>query len=376
MASPIRFERATFFFSTYNNSCDDHVKSQPMQNSQGNLIQARESPLHNEDRSSISDSTFRFIDLFAGIGGFHLALASLGGKCVFASEIDDNARTTYRHNFEKIDPDLFEQGMFNSDIRAISPSEIPDFDVLCAGFPCQPFSQAGHKRGFNDTHKSERGNSFFNIADIIAAKRPRVFFLENVRGLVKHDKGNTFQVIRDVLENELNYSVYWKVIKASDYGLPQLRPRVFIVGFRDEGLLKGFDFPPPIPLKFNMSDVWGGQCSRDVGYTLRVGGRGSGINDRRNWDSYRVDGKVVRLETEQARIMQGFPSWFSFPVAPTQAMKQLGNSVAVDAIREVGKATLAHMNSYARTHPHTRARTRTHKLWSSGARRLFHICSL
>lgn len=316
-----------------------------MQNSQGNLIQARESPLHNEDRSSISDSTFRFIDLFAGIGGFHLALASLGGKCVFASEIDDNARTTYRHNFEKIDPDLFEQGMFNSDIRAISPSEIPDFDVLCAGFPCQPFSQAGHKRGFNDTHKSERGNSFFNIADIIAAKRPRVFFLENVRGLVKHDNGNTFQVIRDVLENELNYSVYWKVIKASDYGLPQLRPRVFIVGFRDEGLLKGFDFPPPIPLKFNMSDVWGGQCSRDVGYTLRVGGRGSGINDRRNWDSYRVDGKVVRLETEQARIMQGFPSWFSFPVAPTQAMKQLGNSVAVDAIREVGKATLAHMNS-------------------------------
>lgn len=290
-------------------------------------------------------SAFTFIDLFAGIGGFHLALDSLGGKCVFASEIDEGARSTYKHNFEGLDPSLFSDGMFNSDIRAISPDEIPDFDVLCAGFPCQPFSQAGHKRGFDDTHKSERGNLFFNIADILKAKRPKAFFLENVRGLLKHDNGNTFKVIRDVLERELGYSVYWKVVKASDYGLPQLRPRVFIVGFRDEGFMKGFNFPPPVDLRFTMSDVWEGECSRDVGFTLRVGGRGSGIDDRRNWDSYLVDGKAALLGEKQAKIMQGFPSWFTFPVSPTQAMKQLGNSVAIDAVRHVGEAILAHMSA-------------------------------
>jgi len=103
---------------------------------------------------------FKFIDLFAGIGGFHLAFHSLGGECVFASEIDTHARKTYQHNFYSINPELFEKGMFNDDIRKISPQEIPDFDILCAGFPCQPFSKAGYKRGFNDNHKSERGNLF------------------------------------------------------------------------------------------------------------------------------------------------------------------------------------------------------------------------
>jgi len=119
---------------------------------------------------------FKFIDLFAGIGGFHLALHNLGGECVFASEIDTYARKTYEHNFKNISPALLDKGLFNADIRSISPDDIPDFDVLCAGFPCQPFSQAGYKRGFNDTHNSERGNLFFNIVDIIAAKRPKAFF--------------------------------------------------------------------------------------------------------------------------------------------------------------------------------------------------------
>ena len=132
---------------------------------------------------------FKFIDLFAGIGGFHLAMESLGGECVFASELDKNARKTYEANFAKTTPKLFQEGLFNADIRTILPEEIPDFDVLCAGFPCQPFSQAGHKRGFNDNHKSERGNLFFNIVDILEAKKPKAFFLENVRGIVNHDKG-------------------------------------------------------------------------------------------------------------------------------------------------------------------------------------------
>lgn len=287
---------------------------------------------------------FTFIDLFAGIGGFHLAMHRLGGECVFASEIDKDARKTYETNFSKISPQLFINGMFNDDIRVISPNEIPDFDILCAGFPCQPFSQVGLKRGFNDNHKSERGNLFFNIAEIIEKKKPKAFFLENVRGLITHDNGNTYNVIRNILEDELGYSVYLKIVNASDYGLPQLRPRAFIIGFRDEGLMKTFEFPKPIKLKYTMSDVWGGKCSREIGFTLRVGGRGSKIDDRRNWDSYLVDGEIKRLSPIEGRKMQGFPDDFIFPVSSVQAMKQLGNSVAVDAIEAVAQSMINHVD--------------------------------
>ncbi len=289
--------------------------------------------------------SFKFIDLFAGIGGFHLAMHALGGECVFASEIDQYARQTYIQNFQSISPQLFQAGLFNSDIRQIVPDEIPDFDVLCAGFPCQPFSQAGYKRGFHDSHNSERGNLFFNIADILEVKRPKAYFLENVQGLVNHDQGKTFKLIRQVLEVDLGYSFYYQIVKASDYGLPQLRPRTFIVGFRDEGFFKGFNFPEKLPLKFNMSDVWGGVCSREIGFTLRVGGRGSNISDRRNWDSYLVDGTVRQLTYIEAKKMQGFPDNFEFPVSSTQAIKQLGNSVAVNAVRVVGNNIITYMNS-------------------------------
>ena len=288
---------------------------------------------------------FTFIDLFAGIGGFHLAMHRLGGKCVFASEIDTDARKTYKHNYENISPELFLNGLFNDDIRNVMPSDIPDFDLLCAGFPCQPFSQAGYKRGFNDNYNSERGNLFFNIADIIEAKKPKAFFLENVRGLVSHDSGKTFKVIREILENELGYSFYFKIVKASDYGLPQLRPRVFMIGFRDEGFMCGFNFPSPKPLKFTMSDVWKGGCTRDIGFTIRVGGRGSQINDRRNWDAYMVDNQIRRLSYVEARKMQGFPDDFYFPVSDTQAIKQLGNSVAVDTVEEIGLNLVTYMNT-------------------------------
>lgn len=288
---------------------------------------------------------FTFIDLFAGIGGFHIAMHNLGGECVFASEMDADARITYEHNFKKISPNLFKRKMFNSDIRNIMPNEIPDFDVLCAGFPCQPFSQAGQKRGFEDSHNSERGNLFFNIADILQEKKPRAFFLENVRGLVNHDNGKTFKIIRDILETELGYSIYYKVVKATDYGLPQHRPRIFIVGFRDESFMKGFTFPFPKPLKFTMSDVWEGNCDRKIGFTLRIGGRGSNINDRRNWDSYLVDGVVKRISYIEARKMQGFPDDFEFPVSDTQAIKQLGNSVAIDAVQAVAENLIIYMQN-------------------------------
>lgn len=288
--------------------------------------------------------SFKFIDLFAGIGGFHLAMHRLGGKCVFASEIDEHARKTYITNFSGISPELFEEGRFNDDIRKINPEEIPDFDVLCAGFPCQPFSQAGLRKGFEDNQKSERGNLFFYIAEIIKTKRPKAFFLENVRGLLNHDNGNTLKVIQNILETELGYSFIYKIIRASDFGLPQHRPRLLMVGFRDDSFMSSFSFPDPIPLKLTMSDIWGAKCNRDIGFTLRVGGRGSHIDDRRNWDHYLVNDEVRRIGSIQAKKMQGFPDTFILPVSETQAMKQLGNSVAINAIEAVGSKILQYLN--------------------------------
>ena len=278
-----------------------------------------------------------FIDLFSGIGGFHIALHSLGLECVFASEWDENARKTYILNNAKLSPNLFEAGNFVGDITKVNPSDIPDFDILCAGFPCQPFSQAGYKKGFNEA----RGTLFFNIVDILKRKRPKAFFLENVSHLLNHDNGNTFRVIKKILTQDLGYSFYHKVLKASDFGLPQHRARLMMVGFKNDS---NFVFPEPVELKLSMSDIWGGQCDKKIGYTLRVGGRGSKITDRRNWDSYLVDGEVKRLSYKEGLKMLGFPDDFIFPVSETQAMKQLGNSVAIPVIRAVAKSILENIN--------------------------------
>lgn len=281
---------------------------------------------------------FKFIDLFAGIGGFHLAFDSLGCKCVFASEKDKFARITYKQNFKSISPHLFELNLFNDDILAVNPNDIPDFDILCAGFPCQPFSQAGQKKGFNED-KEARGNMFFIIRDIIKEKRPKALFLENVRHLLNHDNGRTFEIIRDIIENELGYDLHWKIVKASDYGLPQHRPRLYMIAFdRKLRISSNFSFPKPIPLKYTMSDIFNGKCSKEIGFTLRVGGRGSAIDDRRNWEFYLVENEVKRIGIKECKKMMGLPESFSFPVSEVQAMKQLGNSVAVDAIREVARS--------------------------------------
>jgi len=265
---------------------------------------------------------FNFIDLFAGIGGIRIAFESVGGKCVFSSEMDIYAQRTYQTNFGE-EP--------YGDITKINPLDIPNFDVLCAGFPCQPFSQAGYKLGFEDT----RGTLFFNIAEILKEKQPKAFFLENVRGLLKHGEGRTFQVIESVIKG-LGYSLYYKVVRASDFNLPQHRPRLFMVGFKDKNTM--FDFPAPQPLTFKMKDIFNAEeVNKDIGFTLRVGGRGSNINDRRNWEFYVVDGEVKRITVEEAKKMQGFPDDYIFPVSEVQAMKQLGNSVAINAVRVVAE---------------------------------------
>jgi DNA (cytosine-5)-methyltransferase 1 len=275
-----------------------------------------------------------FIDLFAGIGGFHLALHNLGAECVFASEWDDAARLTYETNLSKLSPKLFESGNFAGDITAVDKKSIPDFDILCAGFPCQPFSQAGFKKGFADI----RGTLFFDIAEIIRVKKPKAFFLENVRGLYTHDEGRTFETIKKTLTEDLGYTFHHAIVKASDHGLPQHRPRLFMVGFRDHSI--NFEFPNKRKLKFNMSDVMKGEVNREIGYTLRVGGKSSPIHDRRNWDGYIVDGEVRRLTPNEGKKMQGFPASFKFPVSNSEAMKQLGNSVAVTAIQDYAAAII------------------------------------
>lgn len=180
---------------------------------------------------------YKFVDLFAGIGGFHTAMHSVGAKCVFASEWDKYARTSYEENYKSIEPSLFEKKedgtylYFNEDITQADPKDIPDFEVCCGGFPCQPFSVAGLKRGFDDT----RGTLFFNIANIVKYKidngcPPKVLFLENVRGLRSHDNGNTLKVILATLE-ELGYRVSYAILNAKYFGVPQNRERIFIIAW-------------------------------------------------------------------------------------------------------------------------------------------------
>ena len=194
--------------------------------------------------------TFTFVDLFAGIGGFHTAMHSVGAHCVFASEWDRYARISYEANYKDIEPNLFKKDSlgnykyFNEDITKANPADIPDFDVCCGGFPCQPFSVAGLKRGFEDT----RGTLFFNIANIVKYKiehgcPPKVLFLENVRGLKSHDKGNTLKVILATLE-ELGYGVSYTVLNAKYFGVPQNRERLFIIAWYKKAInVEMFKFP-------------------------------------------------------------------------------------------------------------------------------------
>lgn len=274
-----------------------------------------------------SKPKFTFIDLFAGIGGFHLAFHNLGGQCVFVSEWDDRARKTYEANFKKVEPEIFKNGNFAGDITKVDAKKIPDFHILTAGFPCQPFSNAGFKKGFADS----RGTLFHDIVRIIKEKKPDAFFLENVSHLFKHDDGKTFATIKRIIEEDLDYSFHYQIVRASDHGVPQHRARLFMVGFKNKNT--PFEFPKPVKLTKTMSDIFGGKAEKTIGYTLRVGGRGSDIKDRRNWDAYMVDGKVRRLSPKEGRKMMGFPASFVFPVSDVQAMKQLGNAVAVPAIQ-------------------------------------------
>ena len=348
------------------------------------------------DKMGQKKSKFTFIDLFAGIGGFHLAMESVGGKCVFASEIDKFARQTYQKNFERKSPELFQSGLFNEDINKIEPKDIPDFDCLCAGFPCQPFSYAGQKKGFED---KTRGTLFFNIKEIVKAKRPKMFFLENVKGLVSHKGGKTVKTILDVLENELGYRVYTKVLSSLDFGLPQKRERWYCVGFRKE-FTENFRFPKPIGKKSTLRDIIDldnddpslklTQFEMDrIKYhfehakeSIRVKHDNSKYKPTTKKGKYGIysyqkpDGSLRfhvgdaaktqiqeafyscldtyastiianrtpklwdigrKLSVREALRLQGFPESFKMPVSDMQAFKQLGNSVSIPVLKAIAK---------------------------------------
>jgi len=312
---------------------------------------------------------FTFIDLFAGIGGFRMAFQNLGGKCVFSSEWDDQAKKTYLTNYGEVP--------FGDITQERTKSFIPDgFDVLCAGFPCQAFSLAGKRRGFEET----RGTLFFDVAEIIRRKQPKAFFLENVKGLQVHDKGRTLKTILHVLREDLGYFVPDpQLVNAMNFGVPQHRERLYIVGFRKDLNIHSFEYPLPtdtskrfidireekaVSVKYYLSTQYiqtlvnhrarheaaghgfGYEIISDDGVAnaIVVGGMGRERNivvDKRLNDFTpitRIKGEVNhegwrRMTPREWARLQGFPDTFKIAVADASAYKQFGNSVAVPAIQ-------------------------------------------
>lgn len=301
---------------------------------------------------------FTFIDLFAGIGGIRLGFEAAGGKCVFSSEFDEDACTTYKANFGEYP---------FGDITKIEATKIPDFEVLLAGFPCQAFSIIGKKEGFKD---ETRGTLFFEIERILKAKKPRAFMLENVRNLVAHDKGKTFKVIMSHLE-ALGYTVYAKVLNALDYGCMQKRERIIIVGFLDRVL---FTFPEKEINHKTLSDV----LEQDVASKYYVKpeireSRLKRLKDKNYPKPYisheNMAGSITphlyssclragasanyilindeRRPTEREMLrLQGFPDTYRIVLPYSKVKKQCGNSVAVPVIKAVAKQMIKALNQY------------------------------
>lgn len=300
----------------------------------------------------------RIASMFSGIGGICLGFKQAGFEIVWANDIDSAACMTYRHNFGN-------HYLVEGDIRDIDATSLPDFEVLTAGFPCQPFSIAGKQKGFKD----KRGNLFFEITRIVDVKRPPVIFLENVANLIEHDEGKTFLVIYNSLA-QFGYTVYYKVMAANNYGnLPQIRKRIYIVALRDEE--KIYHHPDPIPLKVSSDQIINRHIRKDSLYYYN----GLPLYDylkNNMWDKdaiYRITDHEVRrtknamcptltanmgtypdrvpvvwddygirkLTIRECLDFQEFPKNFEFPkeISLDDAYKQLGNTVCVPAIRRI-----------------------------------------
>ncbi len=308
---------------------------------------------------------YKFIDLFAGIGGFHYALKSFGAECVFASEIDQKTAEIYYLN-HKLKPE--------GDITKINEQSIPKHDILCGGFPCQAFSISGKQKGFEDT----RGTLFFDIARIVDYHKPKIVFLENVKNFVKHDRGKTLNTVLKTLEN-LNYKVFYKVLNTSNFGLPQNRERVYLVGFNNDRFHQiNFSFPalnlvsslenylevnpqngkvidrddihiykeftpttnifgeidlPNKPIQIGKVNK-GGQGERiyhPKGHAITLSAYGGGVGSKTGL--YKIDNKIRKLSPRECARIQGFPEDFIFPKSVTQAHRQFGNSVSIDTLQ-------------------------------------------
>jgi DNA (cytosine-5)-methyltransferase 1 len=341
--------------------------------------------------SSPQTNLFTFIDLFAGIGGIRLGFEKCGGKCVFTSEWNPFAQKTYLENFP-----ITENHQLAGDITQVNENEIPDHDVLLAGFPCQPFSIAGvsKKNALGRPHGFEcttQGTLFFDVARIIAAKRPKVFLLENVKNLVSHDKGNTFKVIQETLKNELKYDIYHKVIDGQHF-VPQHRERIIILGFReklDHNPFSDINLSEKGSIKLSTilhpengteeaeePYTFGENATVNSKYTLtphlweylqkyaekhRKAGNGFGFglvsgNDiaRTLSARYYKDGSEIlisqgnkkrprRLTPRECARLMGFDDSFRISVSDTQAYRQFGNSVVVPMIAEVARVLVQNM---------------------------------
>ena len=351
---------------------------------------------HTPFKQSLTKPAFTFIDLFAGIGGIRLPYQQAGGHCLFSSEWDKFAQKTYAANFGELP---------SGDITKIAANSIPDHDVLLGGFPCQSFSQAGLKLGFSDT----RGTMFFEIQRIIAQKRPKAFMLENVKQLRGHEKGRTLQTILDILEgrnvqeisadipmsedardalsNRLNYHVFYSVLRAADFGIPQNRERIFIVGFNRDYYGENIDFsqlftwptPPCTPTrvgdilenslciddKYTISEkLWNGHRRRKEEHLNKGNGFGYSLFTKNSTYTntisarYYKDGSEIlidqsdigklprKLTPRECAKLQGFPdNYIVNAVSDVQAYRQFGNSVAVPVVRAVATQLLATMQA-------------------------------
>lgn len=306
---------------------------------------------------------YSFIDLFAGLGGFRIALESLGAKCVYSNEWNVPVQKVYADNFGDIP---------EGDITQVDENTIPDHDILCAGFPCQAFSISGKQRGFEDS----RGTLFFDVARIVKAKKPKVVFMENVKNFATHDHGKTLEVVKRTMET-LGYTFYQKVLNAVDYGIPQKRERIYMVCFRNDLGITGFSYPKPFKLTRHVEnfllddeemvkDLYverpdtyfngiedeqysnksirlgivnkGGQGERiysTKGIAITLSASGGGVFAKTG--GYLINGKTRKLHPRECARIMGYPDTYKISDSKSQAYKQFGNSVVIDVLQLIGE---------------------------------------
>lgn len=313
-----------------------------------------------------------FIDLFAGLGGFRIALESLGAKCVYSNEWDEPVQKVYQDNFG----DLPE-----GDITKVDEKLIPDHDILCAGFPCQAFSISGKQRGFEDS----RGTLFFDVARIVKEKKPKIVFMENVKNFATHDEGRTLAVVKATME-ELGYTFNAKVLNAVDYGVPQKRERIYMVCFRNDLNVSDFEYPEPFELTKHVEDFLlsdessvkdlyverpdmyytnkedneysnksirigtvnkGGQGERIYsvkGIAITLSAYGGGVFAKTG--GYYINGGARKLHPRECARIMGFPDTYKIAQSTNQAYKQFGNSVVIDVLQLIAEKIGKAINNY------------------------------